>query len=151
MVIVRRFDSRGFVFYTDGRSPKATALTRTPWAALTFYWEHLDRQVRIRGRARQVAPREAEAYFRTRPRKNRIAAWALNQSHPLVGRSVLEERMERLTARYEGRSVPMPAHWVGFRIVPMMYEFWQSGAFRLHHRYLYRREGGRWRITILQP
>lgn len=152
MVILRAFDRRGFVFYTNLGSVKARALISSGRAALTFYWEELERQVRVQGTVERVSDEEAEAYFRRRPRSSQIAAWASHQSAPLENRSALERRVLDFRAKFKGRSVPRPPFWSGFRVVPLRFEFWRGRASRLHDRYLYVSDGGRgWRTSLLYP
>ncbi len=152
MVLVKHFDGRGFVFYTNLKSGKARSLAAHPKAGLTFYWEPLGRQARIRGPVESVSPNEADAYFATRPRGSRIGAWASEQSRELEGRPTLEARVRALEARFAGRSIPRPPDWSGFRLVPDAMEFWQEGSSRLHDRFLYLRvDGGPWTRRRLYP
>ena len=151
-VILRGFDERGFVFYTDLGSRKARELAENPRAAAVLYWRELDRQVSLAGRAEPANPEESEAYFRTRPREARLAAWASPQSQPIPGRRWLEARYAEADARFPGEDVPPPPSWGGYRIIPDAYEFWQGRAHRLHDRFRYeRRPDGSWRIERLGP
>jgi len=152
MVLLKGFDERGFVFYTNLTSAKARALRRTPRAALTLYWEPLRRQVRVQGEVTPVDDAEADAYFATRPRGSRIGAWASDQSSPLEDADELERRFREARERFEGSDdIPRPPFWSGFRIEPRAVEFWQEGPDRLHDRFRYRRSGEGWTVTRLFP
>ena len=152
MVLLKDFDDRGFVFYTNFESGKARSIVAHPRAGMTFYWQPLARQVRIRGAVEEVSPDEADAYFASRARESRIGAWASDQSRELESRAALEARVAALEERYAGREVPRPPHWSGFRIVPEAIEFWQEGQARLHDRFAYERDdAGRWIRRRLYP
>lgn len=152
MVILKSFDERGFVFYTNLHSTKGRSLLARPKAALTFYWGQLGRQVKIQGDTEVVGEEEADAYFCTRPRPAQIAAWASEQSAVLENRSVLDRRVAELTKRFEGQEVPRPPFWTGFRVIPLEIEFWQERPNRLHDRFLFTRTGQqKWEITRLYP
>ena len=151
VVLLKELDARGFTFYTNYRSAKGEALDANPRAALSFYWDDLARQVRIRGTVEKVSAEDSEAYFQTRPRGSRIGAAVSNQSQPLGGREELEARYRQMEARLEGEEIPRPDHWGGYRLVPAEVEFWQAGAHRLHDRFLYRRGGGDWTVERLAP
>ena len=152
MVLLKHFDARGFVFYTNLESTKSRSLAAHPRAGMTFYWQPLGRQVRVRGAVEAVSAAEADAYFASRPRGSRLGAWASDQSRELESRASLETRFGALDARYAGGEVPRPPHWSGFRIVPDAIEFWQEGAARLHDRFLYRSVGaGEWEMRRLYP
>ena len=151
MVLLKGFDQRGFVFYTNYGSRKAGELGANAAAALVFWWPPLERQVRVEGRVERVSREESEAYFRTRPLGSRLGAWASAQSEVIPGRAVLEERLERLSARYADGDVPLPPFWGGYRVRPDTIEFWQHQPNRLHDRLRYRRDGGAWVIERLSP
>jgi pyridoxamine 5'-phosphate oxidase len=150
-VLLKGYDERGFVFYTNYEGRKAKEIEANPTCALLFYWGELERQVRIEGRASSLSGEESDAYFAGRPRGSRLGAWASEQSRPVEDRSVLEERVRALEAEYDGREIPRPPFWGGYRVEPQEIEFWQGRENRLHDRLVYRREDGAWRIERLQP
>jgi pyridoxamine 5'-phosphate oxidase len=153
MVLLKGFDERGFVFYTNLGSVKGRELDDTPKAALTFYWKSLQRQVRARGHVEHVTPAEADDYFATRSRMAQIGAWASKQSTPLESRMAFEKAVARETARFAIGTVPRPPHWSGYRVAPQEIEFWQERPFRLHDRVSFRRPDARspWTKTRLYP
>ena len=151
IVLMKQFDAQGFVFYTNYHSRKARELEANPRAALVFHWEVLHRQVRIEGRAQRTSPKESDRYFASRPRENQLSALASDQSKPTT-RAELDRRFDQARATFEGRAIPRPEHWGGFRIVPETIEFWQHRLARLNDRVLYQRqENGRWRMQRLAP
>lgn len=151
MVLLKGFDSRGFVFYTNLESRKGAHIAANPKAALLFHWKSLRRQVRIEGPVEPVGEEEADAYFASRPRQAQIGAWASDQSRPLTGRFELEKRVARYAAKFAVGKIPRPPHWSGYRVRPERIEFWQHGAFRLHDRLVYHDHDGAWRSERLFP
>ena len=149
-ILLKGFDHRGFVFYTNFESRKGREILANPHVALHFYWRELDEQVRIEGVAEPVSDEEADAYFATRPRGSQLGAWASRQSRPMKGRAQLLAAVAKVEARYLGK-VPRPPHWSGFRVVPDRFEFWVAGRFRLHDRTVYERDGGGWKTQKLYP
>ena len=151
MVLLKGVDERGFVFYTNLDSRKAHDIVANPLAALTFHWKSLRRQVRIEGTVERVSDSESDSYFATRPRVSQIGAWASKQSKPLEGRFELEKRVAKYTARFLGRDVPRPDFWSGFRVVPVLIEFWEDRKFRLHDRVVYHYGNDGWTSEHLYP
>ena len=151
MVLLKDFDSEGFVFYTNLESKKGQVLAENKNVALNFHWKSLRRQVRIEGAASPVTDAEADAYFQSRARGSRIGAWASEQSRPMEGMFILERRVAEFTAKFGIGEVPRPAHWSGFRVAPSLIEFWSDGKFRLHERIVYHRQGDGWTTERLFP
>ena len=152
VVFLRHFDQQGFVFYTNYDSRKGHELQENPQAALVFYWEALERQVRIEGMVERVPAAESDAYFAGRPRGSCLAAWASAQSQVVASRDVLEQRVRELTEQFAEQPVPRPPHWGGYRLRPTLIEFWQGRLNRLHDRLCYRRTAvGGWERERLAP
>jgi pyridoxamine 5'-phosphate oxidase len=152
-VLLKAFDERGFVFYTNYQSRKGRQLTENPHAALLFLWKTLrdQVQVKIEGTVEPVDLAEADAYFASRPRPSQIGAWASLQSQTLDSRATFEARIDAFEKKFEGVEVPRPPHWSGFRVVPEMIEFWYGARFRLHERQQYARVDGAWARRMLYP
>ena len=153
MVLMKDFDVRGFVFYTNRQSAKGCELDASFKAAANFHWKSLRRQVRLRGEVEEVTLAESDAYFASRPRNSRIGAWASQQSQPMENRFALEKAVAVQAARFGLGEVPRPPHWIGYRIKPVYIEFWTDKPFRLHERIVYRRDQpqGDWAVTRLFP
>lgn len=152
MVLLKDYDERGFVFYTNYKSRKGQQLLANPWGAIAFWWTQLERQVRIEGQIEQVSAEESDAYFHSRPQDSQLGAWASEQSQVIDSREVLEQRLQQLKKEYETKTIPRPPHWGGFRLIPVAIEFWQGRPSRLHDRLLYQRTAeGSWMIQRLSP
>lgn len=141
----------GFVFYTNRESRKADEIAANPQAALLFHWKSLRRQIRIEGQLEPVSDADADAYFATRARDSQLGAHASDQSAPMGDRREFLDRFEEVRKRYEGKPVPRPAYWGGFRLVPQAMEFWHDRPFRLHERRRFTRRAGSWASTLLYP
>lgn len=152
VVLLKNFDERGFVFYTNYHSHKGQELADNPQAAIAFWWAELERQVRIEGRVLKVSDRESDEYFHSRPFNSRLGAWASEQSQVIESREVLEQGLQDLKTKYENQDIPRPPHWGGFRVIPTAIEFWQGRPSRLHDRLLYSLlDDGSWQIERLSP
>ena len=151
MVLLKGAGEDGFVFYTGYGSRKGEELEQNPRAALVFYWRPLGRQVRVEGSVERVSEPESAAYFATRPRGSQLAAWASLQSRPLGRREELDRRYAELEREYEGRDVPLPPHWGGYRLHPEAIEFWEHRENRLHDRLRYTRAREGWNVEMLSP
>ncbi|MGB9154807.1 MAG: pyridoxamine 5'-phosphate oxidase [Alphaproteobacteria bacterium] len=152
-VLMKDFDAKGVVFYTNRESRKGRELALTSKAGICFYWKSLQRQVRIEGNVSLVSDAESDAYFATRPRGSQIGAWASQQSRELKSRSALEQAVQDVEKKYEGRAVPRPSHWGGYRLAPSYFEFWQEREHRLHDRitYTHKPDTGLWAIERIFP
>ncbi len=153
MVLLKGLDERGFTFFTNSESQKGGELAANMQAALVFHWKSLRRQVRVRGSVEQVSPVESDRYFATRPRDSRIGAWASAQSRPLESRAVFDEAIAQVESRFEGKDVPRPGYWIGYRVIPTSIEFWHDRPFRKHDRVIFTRErpDTPWNRTRLYP
>ena len=153
IVLLKGVDAGGFLFFTNYQSRKGAELAARPLAALLFHWVELERQVRIEGAVSKAAPEESDAYFATRPHSARLGAWASPQSRVIPDREWLEQELAAVRERFaaQGKHVPCPPHWGGYRVAPTSLEFWQGRASRLHDRLRYRRDGVHWRLERLAP
>jgi pyridoxamine 5'-phosphate oxidase len=150
-VLLKGWDTAGFVFYTNIQSRKGAELLANRHACLLFHWKSLRRQVRIEGPVEDATMAEADAYYASRPRISRLGAHASDQSRPLATRAVLEARLAEAEARYPGEEIPRPEYWSGFRVIPQVIEFWQDMPFRLHDRTVFSRNGDAWAVQKLFP
>jgi len=151
IVLLKAYDERGFVFYTNHEGRKGRELLARSRAALCLYWSAIDVQVRVEGPVVKVSDNEADAYFATRARMSQIGAWASRQSEPLETPRALDERVTEYEKKFAGKEVPRPSHWSGFRVQPERIEFWKGKPNRLHERHLYTRAGNSWKIETLYP
>lgn len=152
IVLLKGFDERGFVFYTNYESRKAREMTAEPHAALTFFWPELQRQIRIEGRIEKISAKESDDYYASRDRLSRLGAWASPQSSTIDDRSELETLVNEVNTRFEGQEeIPRPDHWGGYRVEPAYLEFWQGRSSRLHDRITYKKEAGNWKIERIAP
>lgn len=153
MVLLKGIGSEGLTFFTNSHSRKGQHLGTQPHVALTLWWPHIGRQVRVEGPASPVSDAEADAYFATRARGSQLGAWASAQSEPLSSREALEARLAEVTRQYEGKTVPRPSHWKGYRVTPLMIELWHERDSRLHEREQFVRDtpAAPWRMQLLNP
>ena len=150
VVLLRGFDARGFVFFTNYESAKGQDLLANPRAAATFWWQPLERQVRISGRVEKIAREESDAYFRSRPRGHQLGAWSSPQSSAVKGREELQARAAEVETLFPGE-VPLPDFWGGYRLMPDRVEFWQGRENRLHDRFVFEKKQSGWTVTRLAP
>ena len=151
IVLLKYFDKKGFVFYTNIKSQKGNSIISNPNVALNFYWKSLFRQIRIEGIAAQVSNKETNTYFNSRPEGSKIGAWASQQSSELRNRDELEDKVEEYTLKYKDKVIPRPPYWVGFRVEPLLIEFWQEMPFRLHDRVEFKKNKEGWIARKLYP
>jgi len=151
IVLLRGYDERGFVFFTNYESRKGRELEANPHAALVFHWHDLERQIRVEGPVARIRVEESDAYFQSRPAGSRLGAWASRQSEVIADREILEARIRALEQQYADGQIPRPEHWGGYRVVPTVLEFWQGRPSRLHDRLRYTRSEGGWLIERLAP
>ena len=151
VVLIKKVDNQGFVFYTNLESRKSRELRANPRAALCIYWSSLDKQFRVEGVVTAVDEAEADQYFDSRPRGSQIGAWTSKQSQPLASRQELMGRYLKIQARFAGKSVPRPSFWGGYRMLPQRIEIWHNQRYRLHDRFLYLRDGDSWSVQRLYP
>jgi pyridoxamine 5'-phosphate oxidase len=152
IVLLKGVDTRGFSFFTNYESEKGRELEANPRAALAFYWEKLERQIRISGPVERTSREDSGAYFHSRPPGSRLGAWASRQSEVIDSRQILDARLAQMTERFEGGEIPLPPHWGGYRVMPDQMEFWQGRPNRLHDRFRYMSGAdGIWQIDRLAP
>ncbi len=151
IVLLKGFDERGFVFFTNYNSDKGKQMEQQQFVSLLFFWKELERQVRIEGISNKVADEESDAYFKSRPVGSQLGAWASPQSQKITDRSVLEQALEKITAEYSQTPIPRPPHWGGYRVKPVRIEFWQGRSSRLHDRILYELVDDNWQVCRLAP
>lgn len=151
MVLLKQHDERGFAFFTNMESNKSRELSENPHASLCFYWMPLDKQVRITGKVERASEAEADAYFASRGREKQIGAWSSQQSRILSSQEELKNRVTENEKRFEGKDIPRPDFWAGWRLVPGEMEFWLQRDFRLHERAIFKRDGDAWKKDWLYP
>ncbi len=151
MVLLKKYDARGFVFFTNYQSQKGRELDENPYASMVVYWNDLLRQIRMAGRVAKVPVEESKKYFHSRPRGSQIGAWASNQDAVVSGRDELMQKYESYEKQFAGGEVPLPPYWGGYRLVPDEIEFWQARTYRLHDRFRYTRKDGAWVWARLSP
>lgn len=151
VVLLKEANADGFVFYTNYEGRKSVELAKNPHAALCFYWMPLNLQIRVEGKVEKVSAKESDDYFASRERGRQIGAWASQQSQPLATREELETRFNEIEKKYEGKDVPRPPHWGGWRLKPDSIEFWHQGTYRLHDRFIFTRQNAAWVKSYLNP
>ncbi|GAB3343328.1 pyridoxamine 5'-phosphate oxidase [Marivirga atlantica] len=151
IVLLKDLDAQGFVFYTNYESQKGQQMANNQNVALTFFWPELERQVRIEGVVEKVSVKESTAYFHSRPRGSQIGAWVSHQSNTINSREFLEQRQEEYQSQFEGKEVPKPEYWGGYRVIPNLLEFWQGRSSRLHDRIQFEKVNNDWKIERLSP
>jgi pyridoxamine 5'-phosphate oxidase len=150
-VLLKTFDSNGFVFFTNYSSQKSQQIQKNANVALLFPWTGLERQIEITGKAEKISPAESLRYFLSRPKGSQLGAWASNQSAPISSRNALEIQLSKMKQKFKAGDIPLPDFWGGYRVIPDTIEFWQGGAVRIHDRFEYRRVDNGWEIFRLQP
>ena len=151
VVLLKQYDDKGFIFYTNYESKKGQEIEQNPYASLNFYWPSMERQVRINGKLRKVSRSRSEKYFHSRPLRSQISAFASNQSDVIENREELKKKFEELEKKFEGRDIPLPDNWGGYRLEHRRVEFWQGRQDRLHDRFVYTQHGTTWQIERLAP
>lgn len=151
VVLLKEYDHEGFVFYTNYESEKGKAIENDPRVCLSFFWPSSERQVLIKGVAKKTSKEESETYFHSRPRGSQLGAWASQQSSVIPSRDFLVEKMEALEKEYEGKEIPKPVYWGGYKVIPSQFEFWQGRPSRLHDRIYYSKEDSGWKMDRLAP
>ena len=151
VVLLKQYDDKGFIFYTNYESKKGQEIEQNPYASLNFYWPSMERQVRINGKLRKVSRSRSEKYFHSRPLRSQISAIASNQSDVIENREELKNKFEELEKQFKGKEVPLPDNWGGYRLERRRGEFWQGRRDRLHDRFVYTQHGTTWQIDRLAP
>lgn len=151
IMLLKHFDRKGFIFFTNLTSRKGMQLSDIPNVALTFFWGKIEQQVRVEGKCENISPRESDSYFATRPRISQVGAWVSQQSQPLHSSAVLERKVVDFAKLHDGQKILRPKHWGGIRIVPDRIEFWYGKKYRLHERLCYLAEAHSWSLTRLYP
>jgi pyridoxamine 5'-phosphate oxidase len=151
ILLLRNFDEKGFVYYTNYKSRKGTEIAENPYCALVFFWPELERQVRVEGSIQKQTTEESDIYFNTRPKGSKLGAWTSEQSKVISSREVLNEEYEKISKKFPGDAVPRPPDWGGYLLKPATIEFWQGRPSRLHDRILFTRENNKWKIERLAP
>ena len=151
IVLLKHWDQKGFIFFTNFTSRKGMHLSDIPNVAATFFWGKIEQQVRIEGKAERISEKESNAYFASRPRISQVGAWVSQQSQPLHSKAVLEKKVVDFAKLHDGQKILRPKHWGGFRIVPERIEFWYGRKYRLHDRILYTAEATTWMVSRLYP
>lgn len=151
VVLLKEYDREGFVFYTNYLSEKGKSISENPKVCLSFFWPTSERQVIIKGIARKTSEEESEEYFRSRPRGSQLGAWASAQSSIIPSREFLKKRLEKLEKEYEGKEIPRPPYWGGYKVFPLEFEYWQGRPNRLHDRIYYSKENDVWKMDRLAP
>lgn len=150
IVLLKELDATGFTFYTNYKSAKSKEIANNKYASLLFFWKENERQVRIEGVLEKIAESTSDEYFKTRPRESQIGAWASPQSTTIT-REELEKRVAEFSKKYEGKEIPRPEHWGGYRLIPEKFEFWQGRTGRLHDRFVFERKNAKWEIYRIAP
>ncbi len=151
IVLLKNIDRHGLVFFTNYESKKSKDLMENPNASVVFFWKELERQLRVSGSVEKISKKESEEYFKTRPYKSRLSAWASKQSSEIPGRKSLEEKFSEMKNRFGEDNIPLPDFWGGFRLIPIEFEFWQGRVNRLHDRIVYLKKNDAWKIVRLAP
>lgn len=151
IVLLKGFDEKGFVFFTNYQSAKGKEIMENPRATLLFFWKELERQVKIEGTISKISDAENDEYFNSRPEQSKIGAWTSPQSQPIESREWLENNWKKYAEEFNGKTVPRPPHWGGYIVVPDLMEFWQGRPGRLHDRIVYTKENGKWKIGRVAP
>jgi len=151
LVLLKGIEDSAISFFTNYESDKALEIEQNRTVAVSFWWPELERQVRMKGKAEKMSRSESEEYFQSRPRESQIGAWVSDQSRPIESRDELKERQDEIIQKFEGKTVPTPLHWGGYRIILEEIEFWQGRPARLHDRIVYKKENGVWKFQRLQP